>query len=85
MVALTALACIILLGTVHMCNAAPVPGNGNLENLVKAAKYIYDGLNQMMLEARFQENYEEGENTGLYGDGNFNFEGQVNRIHVEGK
>ena len=80
--------CLVLLGTLYCAEAAPVPAQGDLENFVKAAKYLYDGLSQAMYEeaqAQFFKapcsNINYANHVPVNGNNNFNFNGQV---HLQG-
>ena len=88
----TAAVCLLLLGTLYLTEAAPVRGQGDLENLVKAAKYLYEGLSQAMYAAQIQEEFNprlrmnsapETETNGM--DQNYHFHGEVNGMNIQGK
>ena len=51
----TASACLILLGTLCLSNAAPAPVRKELEGLVISAKHLYDELRRIAYEAYLQQ------------------------------
>ena len=84
----TAAVCLLLLGTLYFTDAAPVRGQGDLENLVKAAKYLYEGLSQAMYAAQTQ-GYNYGASIQMSsaptGEENYHFHGEVNDLNIKGK
>ena len=78
------LVCLAVLGVLCLAEAAPAP---DLENLVKAAKYLYEGLSQAMFEAQIQDLTVDDKSQAPSGEMHqqYTFHGEVNDMYVTGK
>ena len=82
----------LLLCALCLVNAAPTSmKQGDLRDLVKAAKYLYDNLSQAMYTVQIQRkndemsNFNYGTGTAANGNHNFNFDAGVSDLYINGE